>query len=227
MALLIVTEASLFAFLLFSHFYLGARAPGAWPPSGAPSLRIALPNTAILLASSAALDWAERRLTQRRPPWRAVGTRGHDLAGRHLPGTPGGRIQSTSDSPPTMPMPPAPRSLLSPACMALTYSWGLLFLGFRSRHGLAGRKVDEGGPPFLLERGAVLALRGRGVDRRLHIAVPGAEAWSCDRRDLSGRARHGSRLVRGGRAGRCGAAPGGGAAWRSGGWGAARPRSCC
>ncbi|MEO7087110.1 MAG: cbb3-type cytochrome c oxidase subunit I, partial [Gemmatimonadaceae bacterium] len=62
MALLIVTEASLFAYLLFSYFYLGVRSPSHWPPFGAPALRIAIPNTAILLSSSGALYWAERRL---------------------------------------------------------------------------------------------------------------------------------------------------------------------
>jgi heme/copper-type cytochrome/quinol oxidase subunit 3 len=59
MILLIVTEASLFAYLLFSYFYLGSIARGPWPPSGPPSLRLALPNTVILLASSGTMYWAE------------------------------------------------------------------------------------------------------------------------------------------------------------------------
>jgi heme/copper-type cytochrome/quinol oxidase subunit 3 len=59
MVLLIATEASLFTYLLFSYFYLGSMARGAWPPSGPPELRLALPNTAILLLSSAAMWWAE------------------------------------------------------------------------------------------------------------------------------------------------------------------------
>ncbi len=62
MALLIVTEASLFAYLLFSYFYLDVLSPTAWLPGGAPALRIAIPNTAILLSSSVVLYWAERRL---------------------------------------------------------------------------------------------------------------------------------------------------------------------
>ena len=59
MGLLIATEASLFGYLLFSYFYVGALARGAWPPSGPPSLRLALPNTFVLLLSSATMYWAE------------------------------------------------------------------------------------------------------------------------------------------------------------------------
>ena len=60
MALLIATEAALFAYLLFSYFYLAVRAQGPWPTAGPPGLDIAIPNTVILLASSASLHWAER-----------------------------------------------------------------------------------------------------------------------------------------------------------------------
>lgn len=60
MALLIATEAALFAYLLFSYFYLAVRAPGPWPTAGPPGLDIAIPNTVILVASSASLHWAER-----------------------------------------------------------------------------------------------------------------------------------------------------------------------
>jgi heme/copper-type cytochrome/quinol oxidase subunit 3 len=59
MALLIATEASLFGYLLFSYFYLASMARGAWPPAGPPELRLALPNTGILLLSSGAMWWAE------------------------------------------------------------------------------------------------------------------------------------------------------------------------
>jgi heme/copper-type cytochrome/quinol oxidase subunit 3 len=61
---LIATEASLFAYLLFSYFYLAGRATGAWPPEGLPSLRLALPNTAVLIASSVVLAWGERGVRQ-------------------------------------------------------------------------------------------------------------------------------------------------------------------
>jgi heme/copper-type cytochrome/quinol oxidase subunit 3 len=59
MLLVIATEAALFAYLLFSYFYLGSMARGGWPPAGLPELRLALPNTGILLASSVTAWWAE------------------------------------------------------------------------------------------------------------------------------------------------------------------------
>lgn len=59
MMLLIATEASLFAYLLFSYFYLGSMAQGPWPPEGPPSLRLVLPNTILLLLSSGTIYWAE------------------------------------------------------------------------------------------------------------------------------------------------------------------------
>lgn len=55
---LILTEASLFAYLLFAYFYLGAQAQGGFVPE-MPKLRLALPNTVLLLASSAVLYWGE------------------------------------------------------------------------------------------------------------------------------------------------------------------------
>lgn len=62
MGLFIATEAALFALLLFSYFYLQVTTQAAWPPDGPPELRLALPNTAILLASSLTLWWGERSL---------------------------------------------------------------------------------------------------------------------------------------------------------------------
>src|ERR1700743_2172376 len=57
----VFTEASLFAYLLFSYFYLAVQphAPGSFPQGGAPSLLLALPNTLVLLASSVAVGWAQ------------------------------------------------------------------------------------------------------------------------------------------------------------------------
>src|ERR1700759_3012286 len=57
----IFTEASLFAYLLFSYFYLAVQphAPGSFPQGGPPSLALALPGTLILLASSVAVGWAQ------------------------------------------------------------------------------------------------------------------------------------------------------------------------
>jgi heme/copper-type cytochrome/quinol oxidase subunit 3 len=53
------TEAALFAYLLFSYFFLASQAPGDWPPHGIPSLRIAGPNTVVLLLSSLTAWWGQ------------------------------------------------------------------------------------------------------------------------------------------------------------------------
>jgi heme/copper-type cytochrome/quinol oxidase subunit 3 len=59
MVCLIITEGALFAYFLFSYFYLASMAP-QWPPNRLPELRLAGPNTIILLVSSATMWWAER-----------------------------------------------------------------------------------------------------------------------------------------------------------------------
>lgn len=61
MIFVIFTEASLFAYLLFSYFYLAVQPhlPGTFPEGGSPSLALALPNTFILLLSSVAVGWAQ------------------------------------------------------------------------------------------------------------------------------------------------------------------------
>jgi len=56
----IATEAMLFAFLLFSFYYIGSMARSAWPPSGPLSLKLSLPNTIILIVSSIFMWLAER-----------------------------------------------------------------------------------------------------------------------------------------------------------------------
>lgn len=62
MLCLIATEAILFVYLIFAFLYLGAQSPGSWPPDGPPAVRLALPDTCILLASSAVLQWALHEL---------------------------------------------------------------------------------------------------------------------------------------------------------------------
>jgi cytochrome c oxidase subunit 3 len=57
---LIATEAALFAYLLFSYYYVFVQIGPSWLPERAPALKLALPNTLILLASSATVWWAER-----------------------------------------------------------------------------------------------------------------------------------------------------------------------
>lgn len=57
---LIASEAALFAYLLFSYYYLGATNPTGWLLEPSPSLKLALPNTLLLLASSGVAWFAER-----------------------------------------------------------------------------------------------------------------------------------------------------------------------
>jgi len=66
MACLLATEGILFAYLIFSYAYLGAQAPQGWPPGGPPSLKLALPNTVLLLASSLVLEVGHWRFRARR-----------------------------------------------------------------------------------------------------------------------------------------------------------------
>jgi heme/copper-type cytochrome/quinol oxidase subunit 3 len=69
----VFTEASLFAYLLFSYFYLAVQphAPGTFPEGGPPPLGIAAINTAILLASSVAVGWAQFSIEHNKK-WRLV-----------------------------------------------------------------------------------------------------------------------------------------------------------
>ena len=61
MIFVVFTESALFAYLLFSYFYLAVQPhlPGTFPEGGTPSWALALPNTFILLASSAAVAAAQ------------------------------------------------------------------------------------------------------------------------------------------------------------------------
>jgi len=62
---LIVTEGSLFGYLLFTYFYLAAQSEQHWPPDDLPVLLMPGVNTLILLASSVFV-WACERCIQRR-----------------------------------------------------------------------------------------------------------------------------------------------------------------
>jgi cytochrome c oxidase subunit 3 len=62
---LIVTEGSLFGYLIFTYFYLASQSEQHWPPEGLPELLIPGANTVILLASSVFV-WACERCIQRR-----------------------------------------------------------------------------------------------------------------------------------------------------------------
>src|ERR1700759_3042310 len=69
----VFTEASLFAYLLFSYYYLAVQPhlPGTFPEGGQPDLSLALPNTIILLVSSVAVGWAQWGI-ERGSRWRLV-----------------------------------------------------------------------------------------------------------------------------------------------------------
>jgi heme/copper-type cytochrome/quinol oxidase subunit 3 len=63
---LVASEAALFGYLLFAYYYTGATAPPGWLLDSAPSLKLALPNTALLLLSSLAAWWGEQGVLKRR-----------------------------------------------------------------------------------------------------------------------------------------------------------------
>jgi cytochrome c oxidase subunit III len=63
---LISSEAALFAYLLFTYYYLGATNPSGWVLETTPSLKVALPNTALLIASSGAAWFGERGILKLR-----------------------------------------------------------------------------------------------------------------------------------------------------------------
>ena len=62
---LIASEGALFAYLLFAYYYTGATAPASWLLEPAPSLKLALPNTILLLLSSLVAWWGEQGVLKR------------------------------------------------------------------------------------------------------------------------------------------------------------------
>jgi heme/copper-type cytochrome/quinol oxidase subunit 3 len=70
---LVVSEAALFGYLLFAYFYTGATAPPGWLLEPAPRLTLALPNTILLILSSAVAWWAEQGIVKQRPPQALIG----------------------------------------------------------------------------------------------------------------------------------------------------------
>ncbi len=59
---LIATEGALFSYLIFSYCYFAVQMPASWYPEPHPSLKLALPNTIILLLSSVTVWWSERNV---------------------------------------------------------------------------------------------------------------------------------------------------------------------
>lgn len=62
MLALIGAEAALFAYLLFSYYYLQSQHAQTWPPTGLPPLRYSIPSTVALLVSVATMWWAEHSI---------------------------------------------------------------------------------------------------------------------------------------------------------------------
>jgi len=60
MLVLVATEAALFAYLLFSYFYVAAQSTGPWPPGGPPKLQLAGTGTILLVAGSVTMWWGEK-----------------------------------------------------------------------------------------------------------------------------------------------------------------------
>jgi cytochrome c oxidase subunit III len=63
---LIASEGALFAYLLFAYYYVGASSATDWLLEPRPKLTLALPNTVLLLASSAVAWFGERGILERR-----------------------------------------------------------------------------------------------------------------------------------------------------------------
>ena len=82
MALVCLTELSLFAYLIASYFYLGARSP-SWPPPGIhpPKLLLPIVMTGVLLLSSGAMYWGEEGIKRGRRNQLAAGLVGTMLLG--------------------------------------------------------------------------------------------------------------------------------------------------
>ncbi len=70
---LVATEAALFSYLLFAYYYTGAAAPHGWLLEPHPVLKLALPNTILLLASSGAAWYGEIGVLSRRRPQALIG----------------------------------------------------------------------------------------------------------------------------------------------------------
>ncbi|KAF2989929.1 cytochrome c oxidase subunit 3 [Methylocystis sp. MJC1] len=72
MIAIIMSEGSLFAYLLFSYYYFAVQYGRDWIPE-MPDFTLAAPNTAVLLSSSLFVWWGERSATRGRRAKQALG----------------------------------------------------------------------------------------------------------------------------------------------------------
>jgi cytochrome c oxidase subunit 3 len=72
MITLIMTEASLFAYLLFAYYYFVVQYGRGWIPE-TPNVTLSLPNTAILILSSVFVWWGEKGAEQGRRSQQSLG----------------------------------------------------------------------------------------------------------------------------------------------------------
>jgi cytochrome c oxidase subunit III len=65
---LVLSEASIFAYLFFSYFYFSVQPhSGPWPPSGPPDITYAAIQTALVLLAAASVAWADHAAGRAQP----------------------------------------------------------------------------------------------------------------------------------------------------------------
>jgi len=68
---LVVTEASLFGYLIFSYFYSQSQTQLAWPPEGMPKIGVGGFSTSVLILSSV-FAWLSERAVRKSRRWQAL-----------------------------------------------------------------------------------------------------------------------------------------------------------
>ena len=164
MVTLIATETALFAYLLFSYFYVASQNGGAWPPGGPPKLDLAIPGTIVLMLGSVTMWWGEKGIRAGRQRQLLLGLGASVLLGLAFVALEGIEWSHKGFTPRTERL-----------RLALLHRHRL------SPHARAGRRADADhavrldaarllrrAPPLDgLDRRDVLALRHRGLGRRL------------------------------------------------------------
>ena len=81
---LLISEASIFAYLFFAYFYFSVQPDYQWPPGSPPSFAFSAPQTAIVMIGAATSWWAARLANRgAMARERAATRRRHDLAVTH------------------------------------------------------------------------------------------------------------------------------------------------